>query len=187
MAGVSVGRWFAATQNFPPQSVAFYLYPPSKLVYGAPKVVVGVGALLLWRAAVKATLPGPAQRIFGSNGSTTGTASLKSIEVEEKVASDPNLVTSPSEHLTTARKRKPSGKGDSASPRSETTASNEVAWSTPFRFSTSEGTLLCPLYCMSTVSKHLNHSVVVKIVVYFGIGWLGSEMLPFLFGELGWA
>lgn len=73
MAGVTLGRWFSATQNFPPavasQSASHgtsssLSEPLAYSVVVILKIVLGVGALLGWRMAVKTLLGGPLRKVF---------------------------------------------------------------------------------------------------------------------------
>lgn len=64
MLGVIIGRWFTVTQSFPPPPQPLrqpFILDHSRFIQSTMisvlKIVVGIGALLVWRLAIKVTLP----------------------------------------------------------------------------------------------------------------------------------
>lgn len=158
MLGVIIGRWFAVTQDFPPplqpsnhSSISTHPLLIHSAVIAFLKIVVGVGALLLWRLTVKATLP----KLLAttSHGSHSATDSTGSMDRDKSTHLDPvpSVVDLTSAHkipeskLYTARRRSLT-RPDGAKIKLDVSGTNAVVGS--YRFPLSEGTL-CALLRIS--------------------------------------
>ena len=134
MVGVTIGRWFTATQNLPPQreNVLWqrnYAQPRllRSVTTNVAKIVLGVGALFLWRMVIKTIMPPILSLLLAAD--TNG----------KHVAHSPiDPTPSVSGIFSTSVRKRKSQAHDTGTISAYTQTNGDVQF-IPFRFPTSEG------------------------------------------------
>jgi dihydrosphingosine 1-phosphate phosphatase len=197
--GTTIARWSSATLMFPARLSpsrswlsavhwATYLTIPAK-------IVITFSCLALWRAMTKTFLPNFLESIHPSPvlarrpEPDSYAKKLNGMHSTSASSVDPSVMNSSPPLLRR-------GFSSSCVPQpSEQNGSNAEVPGTPMNispFSANQGIVWPPDSFQSSFDLTSFHGdyfviVIVKTVVYFGIGWLGSEMLPAFFERLGWS
>lgn len=184
MAGMTVARWYAITRQAPLMrhgSSHTSWNHWTVIVTAMAKIFLTIGALMIYRIMAKSLLARPLKRLFPvSKGSN--------LDRPQPIDPTPSVVDIPALHLGSAQPLEPILNADITIPskRSNTSIHEHVT----FRFPASEGETLSQSLIMARLSHTFSQqqiSVILKVIVYGGIGWLGSDTLPSCFASLGWS